>query len=391
MQTVPLNDLILRRERVREVIREAGMDGALFATDVNIYYLTGQVFSGYYYLPADGDPGLFVKRPVDFAGERVFMIRKPEQIVEWFAENGWSLPQQLLLETDEISYNECMRLQAIFPLRTIENVTQRMRRLRMIKTPYETGQIRLSAARHSALFARIGGCYRPGMTDLQFQAAIEYQMRLLGSRGVFRTFGFNHLHMGSVLAGDNAEKPSPFDFALGGGGQTDFCPAGANGTLLSEGMAIMVDMAGNFTDYLSDMTRVFSIGVLPEIAYRAHQVALEIQDAVETKAKPGVPCADLYKLAYDMVEKAGLTACFMGTKQQAKFIGHGIGLEINEPPVMAGRSNETLEYNMAFALEPKFVIPQVGAVGIENSYLVTETGVEKLTHFDEEIIKINTL
>jgi Xaa-Pro aminopeptidase len=136
------------------------------------------------------------------------------------------------------------------------------------------------------------------------------------------------------------------------------------------------------------MSRVYSVGSLPESAYKAHQVALEIQDAIELMAQPGVACADLYARAWSIVEKAGLTAYFMGTRQQAKFIGHGIGLEINEPPVFTPRSKEILEPNMTFALEPKFVIPNTGAVGIENSYLVTEQGVEKLTIFEEGIISL---
>ena len=383
-----VKDLIFRRQRVQETVRKAGMDGIMLTTDTNIYYLSGRVFSGYYYLPAGNEPVSFVKRPLDFSGERTFIIRKPEQIPELFASNGWPLPQKILLETDELSYNEGLRLQNIFHFREIGNATPCMRQIRMLKTAWEIGQTRLSAKCHNALFARIRDCFRPGMTDLQFQAAIEYQMRLLGSRGVFRTFGFNHIFMGSVLAGENAEKPAPFDFALGGAGQTAYCPVGANGTLLREGMAIMVDMAGNFTDYLSDMTRVFSLGALPEIALRAHSVALEIQEAFEATVKPGVACADLYNKAYALVEKAGLTGYFMGTKQQAKFIGHGIGLEINEPPVFTPRSKEILAPHMIFALEPKFVIPQVGAVGVENSYLVTETGIEKLTCFDEEIIPL---
>ena len=151
----------------------------------------------------------------------------------------------------------------------------------------------------------------------------------------------------------------------------------------------MIDMAGNYTAYMTDMTRVFSIGKLPELAYKAHQVALSIQQEIENKAKPGVACADLYKLAIDKVEKEKLSSYFMGTKQQAKFIGHGIGIQINELPVLTPRSRELLEPNMVFALEPKFVIPNVGAVGIENSYLVIDNGLEKLTHSQEEIIELH--
>ncbi|MDR0348317.1 MAG: Xaa-Pro peptidase family protein [Tannerella sp.] len=384
-----VKDLFFRHQKVQKALRETGAEGLLLTVDVNLYYMTGLVFNGYYYLPADDDPILFVKRPGGLSGERLFPIYKPEQIPDIFAAHNWKLPEHLLLETDEISYNEYMRLQNVFHFRKTGNATAFMRRIRMIKTPWEIGQLRLSADRHAATYARIPDCYRPGMTDLRFQIEIEHQMRLHGSIGLFRAFGSNmHIYMGNLLAGKNAETPSPFDFALGGSGQTPFCPIGANGSLLKEGMAVMVDMAGNYTDYLTDMTRVYSIGALPKMAYHAHQVALDIQDAVEAAAKPGVACADLYHLAYSIVEKTGLTAYFMGTKQQAKFIGHGIGLEINEPPVMTPRSKEILEPDMTFALEPKFVIPRVGAVGTENSFRVTDTGLEKLTSFREDIIPL---
>lgn len=137
------------------------------------------------------------------------------------------------------------------------------------------------------------------------------------------------------------------------------------------------------------MTRVFSVGKLPDKAYRAHQVALTIQQEVTNAVRPGAACADLYRIAADIAKREGLEANFMGTRQQAKFVGHGIGLQINELPVLTPRSKEELLPNMVFALEPKFVIPGVGAVGVENSFLVTETGVEKLTRFEESIIPLD--
>jgi len=148
-------------------------------------------------------------------------------------------------------------------------------------------------------------------------------------------------------------------------------------------------MAGNYTPYMTDMTRVFSVGKLTEQAYRAHQTSLTIQSEIENMAHPGVVCSELYNIAANIAEKEGFAGNFMGTKQQAKFVGHGIGIQINELPVLTPRSKEELQPNMVFALEPKFVIPGVGAVGIENSFLVTETGIEKLTHFEEEIIQLH--
>ncbi len=263
-----------------------------------------------------------------------------------------------------------------------------MRTLRCIKTPWEIEQFRISAKQHAKTYSEIPSCYKPGMTDLEFQYEIEQRMRKNGSIGLFRSFGANmDIYMGSVLAGDNAETPSPFDFALGGGGVTSL-PLGANGTLLKEGVATMVDMAGNYTAYITDMTRIFSVGKLPELAYRAHQVSIDIQQETIIKSRPGTSCAELYNLAAGMAENEGLSNYFMGTKQQAKFVGHGIGIQINELPVLTPRSKEVLQPGMVFALEPKFVLPGIGAVGIENSFLVTDTGIEKLTYAEENIIDL---
>ena len=150
----------------------------------------------------------------------------------------------------------------------------------------------------------------------------------------------------------------------------------------------MADMSGNYTAYQTDMTRVFSIGKLPDRAYRVHRVALEIQARMERTAKPGVPCAELYRDALAMAGQEGLEDCFMGTRFQAKFVGHGVGLEINELPVLTTRSKDILQPGMTFAFEPKFVLAGIGAVGIENTFLVTDSGVEKMTLLDENIIEL---
>lgn len=366
------------------------MDACLLSIDVNLLYTTGHIYSGYFYLPVEGEPWFFVKRPNGLSGEQLVYIRKPEEIPSLLTEAGLARPERLLLEMDELSYNEAQRLLKAWEPKEVGNGSLFMRMIRRIKTPMEIEQFRIAARQHELTYREIPACYRPSMTDLELQFEIELRMRRNGSIGLFRAYGPNmDIFMGSLLAGDNAETPSPFDFALGGGGINEASPLGANGTLLKEGMAVMIDMAGNYTPYITDMTRVFSVGQLPEEAYRAHQVALEIQAAVKEEIRPGTPCAELYRIAAERVEKAGLTANFMGTRQQAKFVGHGIGLQINELPVLTPRSKDTLQANMVFALEPKFVLPGIGAVGIENSFLVTATGGEQLTCAPEEIIRLD--
>lgn len=384
-----ISDLQIKWDRMQQAMQKIHADGCLLSVNVNLYYTTGRIYSGYFYLPAEGAPWFFVKRPNGLEGNNVEYIRKPEQITEIFAANGLKMPEKLLLEADELTYSDYIRLQALFNPKETANATTLMRTLRQIKTPWEIEQFRISAKQHALTYSEIAACFRPGMTDLELQYEIEKRMRKNGSIGLFRAFGANmDIFMGSILAGDNAENPSPFDFALGGGGMATSCPLGANGTILKEGTAIMVDMAGNYTAYMTDMTRVFSVGKLTDLSYRAHQTALFIQSEIENIARPGTACAELYNIASKIADNEGLTQYFMGTKQQARFVGHGIGIQINELPVLTPRSKELLAPGMVFALEPKFVIPGVGAVGIENSFLVSETGLEKITHFEEEIISL---
>ena len=383
------NELELKWRRIQQAMRQEEADGCLLTMNMNLYYVSGQVFNGYFYLPAEGRPYWFVKRLTIPETNQVHVIRKPEQMPELFRDLNLAMPRKLLLEADELSYNEYIRLQHVFRAEATGNASALIRHIRMIKTPWEIEQMRISARKHEAVYREIPACYRPGMRDIELQIEIEKRMRVHGSLGYFRAFGSNmDIFMGSLLAGENAGEPSPFDFALGGTGMHASGPLGANGTLLREGTTVMADMSGNYTAYQTDMTRVFSIGKLPDRAYRVHRVALEIQARMERTAKPGGPCAELYRDALAMAGQEGLEDCFMGTRFQAKFVGHGVGLEINELPVLTTRSKDILQPGMTFAFEPKFVLAGIGAVGIENTFLVTDSGVEKMTLLDENIIEL---
>lgn len=382
-------DLLIRQQRLQSTMQSMNIEGCILTTAVNVFYMTGMVYNGYYYLPIEGQPVHFVKRPEDVNFDNTIYIRKPEQITDELKNLGSSIPQSVLIETDVISFGECSRLLNTFGLKEAANASALMRKVRSVKTEFELEQVRLCARKHEAVYKMIPSVYKEGMTDIEFQIEIERLMRLHGSLGLFRSYGENmDIYMGSLLTGENAEAPSPFDFALGGAGTSPILPLGASGQKIKKGNTIMVDMAGNYTPWMTDMTRVFSVGKTLDLAYRAHQVSIEISNKVMDIAKPGVSCAELYNIAMEAVVKNNLEPYFMGTKQQAKFVGHGVGLEINEPPVLTPRSKELLEPNIVFALEPKFVIPEVGAVGIENTYLVTQDGLEKLTILEEEIIEL---
>lgn len=377
-----------RIRRVRSLMElDPAKPEALLITDyANIYYLTGRVFAGQVYVPLKGMPVYFVRRPVTLRGDGTVTVRKPEEIP---ASLGMALPATLGLELDLLSYSMTERLSAIFPGSRIVNASGIMRKARAVKTDVEIDLIRRSGVCHREVYSRIPRLYRNGMTDLELQVEIERTARLEGCLGTFRISGTSmEIFMGNLLVGDNADAASPYDFAMGGAGLAPSLPVGANNTLITPGTTVMVDMNGTFTGYMTDMTRVFSLGNLPELALKAHQCSIDILRTLEKEALPGTPAKALFETATAIAKERGLEAYFMGHHQKAGFIGHGIGIEINEFPVIAPRSRDILEENNVIALEPKFVIPHVGAVGVENSYRVTPGGLECLTGAPEEIISL---
>ena len=382
------DELTRRQERVRSLMKaDASRPDALLITDyANIFYLTGRVFAGQIYLPLEGEMICFVRRPVDLEGDGTVRIRKPEEMAQTI---GLNAPARLGLELDITAWSAVKRLSAVFPEAEIVNASPIMRMARAVKTDLEIERVRRSGVAHEEVYSRIPRLYSEGMTDLQLQVEIERESRLKGCLGMFRISGTSmETFMGSLIAGDNADAPSPYDFAMGGAGLDPSLPVGANDSTILPGNTVMVDLNGNFTGYMTDMSRVYSLGEISELARKAHQCSIDIHRMIAKAAVPGTPAKALYEMALELVKERGLESYYMGHRQQAGFIGHGVGIEINELPVIAPRSRDIIERNNVIALEPKFVIPHTGPVGIENTYRVTDTGLECLTNSPEEIISL---
>ena len=384
-----IKDLAIRCRKVQEAMSCAGLDAVLVHSNLNNLYLSGRILSGYTYLPAEGDPLFFVRRPAGLIGANVFSIRKPEQIPEILSDLGYSSPQKLGLEAAELSHLNWQRLSALWADVELCSASSLLADSRAVKTPYEIALMKKTGSRHAAVIDQFASVFENGMTDQEWMIEMTSLMLKAGSLGIFRVAGESmEAFMGTVLAGDNGAAVSPYDFALGGGGMHASYPVGQCGVKLESGMAVMVDIAANFYGYLTDCSRIFSIGLLSQRARDAHRLSMEIHDAVAQRGLPGTACEDLYNLAMDMADKAGFAECFMGCDQKARFVGHGTGLVINEQPVLGDRSKSVLQEGMCIALEPKFVIPGSGAVGPEDTYLVTQKGMQCITPSEREIVEL---
>jgi len=377
----------LRLNRLRQAMSREKMPAMLVSDLANIYYLTGRVFAGYIFIPCEGLPIFFVRRPVNLSGDGVVYIRKPEQIAESI---GLAMPATVGLELDLLPWTAAGRLhRALGDNVTLANASPLLRSVRAVKTAAEQEALRISGIKQERVYRRVPQLYHEGMTDIELQVEIERALRLEGCLGQFRISGSSmELYMANILTGDNADNPTPYDFAMGGAGLDPSLPVGASGELIRRGKAVMVDANGNFTGYMTDMTRTFACGDISDEARRAHQTSINICAAIAAAARPGTEAKALYHIAETMASEAGLADYFMGHRQKAGFVGHGVGIEINELPVLAPRSRDIIAEGNVIAVEPKFVIPGTGAVGIENTYIVGRDATECITRAPEQLVSL---
>ena len=389
LQLLSPDEVALRAGKIASQMQGAGIGAILINDNANLFYITGRVFCGYVLVLPDASLRYFVKRPVHLEGNDITYIRKPEDMASAIAAHvGGSTALGFM--GDDISWSLCERLRAICPGLSAVNASGILRKARAVKTPVEIQAIRESGILLSEVYQKVPAMYYEGMTDIELQIQIERELRLKGCLGIFRTSGDGlELFMGNVLTGANADSPSPYDFAMGGRGMHPSLPVGADGTLICPSQPVMVDMNGNANGYLADMTRCYIAGKVPSEVEKAHSVSREICREVAQAARPGVETKFLYELALKMATDAGLEENFMGHRQHAGFVGHGIGITVNEPPVLAPRSRDILAAGNTIAVEPKFVLPGFGAIGIENSYIIESDGPAKcITDCPDEIFNL---
>jgi Xaa-Pro aminopeptidase len=282
-----------------------------------------------------------------------------------------------------------LRIQAIFPAAAIVDASDAIRGIRMIKSAHEVDEMRRAARMLARAFEQVPGWLAPGVTELELHARIEALLRREGHPGITRMRGLSHeVGFGAVSSGASACYPTPFPGPVGFVGLYPAVPTGGGRRAVEAGVPVMFDMVGGFGGYIADQTRVFAAGRVDPELKAAHRFAVDLLGELEQMLRPGRPGADLYARALELVRASPYADGFMGLGQdRVRFVGHGVGLELDELPVVSARLDRPLEAGMTIALEPKIFFPGRGGVGIENTYLVTLDGFENLTPFPAEIME----
>jgi len=382
----PSRELRARTEKLQTYLASADVDGALIVENTDLFYFSGAIQQACLFIPREGPPLFFVRRnperaALDSTLENIIPVKSFQEIPQIMADHGFGRLCKLGMELDVLPVNHYFRWRQTLNPDEIVDIWPAVQKVRMIKSPYEIGIIRAAAKLADFIVATARAHLRVGIREVELAAIIEGAARKRGHQGLVRTRGFNQeVYWGHLLSGPEAASLTYVDSPTGGMGMSPAYPQGSGFRKIGRLEPVMVDLVGAVGGYIVDQTRTFFIGSIPDVLDRAYKASIEIEQALAAAIRPGVPAGDIFRQAQQVAADCGLAEHFLGYgTRRAGFCGHGIGLELDEGPVIAAAENTSLAAGMVLALEPKFSFPDLGVVGVEDTFLVTETGVEKLT------------
>ena len=394
MRITPREELEHRIKKLQSYMTEEELDAVLVLQNADLFYFTGTTQSGALYVPASGEPIYMVRREFSRARmesglKEIVPFATMKAIPEILASFGYALPVRIGMELDVVPVNFFARYRAVFPSADYVDASPLIRRVRMIKSKYEIHLLQDAANQVDKVYRRAREVIREGMTDLELAAELEFAARREGHQGLVRMRAFNaELFYAHVFSGTDAAVPSYIDAPLGGLGLNPSFGQGAGLKRIEKGEPIIVDFAGCVDGYLVDQTRVFALGGLSDRMKKAYDDMLRIQERMTDVAIPGTPWGHVYDVCLALAADLGYADSFMGVRgAQVSFIGHGIGIEVDEYPFIArGFKDMLLEPGMVFAFEPKVVFPGEGAIGIEDTFYISlYEGLKQLTLSDQQL------
>jgi Xaa-Pro dipeptidase len=390
--STPASELQERIDKFQKTLQDKEISGSLIIQKTDLFYFSGTSQQGWLYVPAEGKPLLMIfkdfnRARVESSLEQVLSLVSPKKIPEALAEGGYELPKTLGMELDVLPVNLYSLYQTIFSHTKIVDVSFDIRLIRAVKSLYELDLMEQAAKYSDQVAAKVVDFLEVGKSEVALAGELEGYARSLGHQGIvrMRLWG-SELFYGHLLSGPAAAVPSYLASPTGGEGVSPLIGQGAGFKKIARDETILFDYVFGWKGYLSDHTRIFCIGSLPDELLKAHDFMLEIQEETKAIGVPGAVTGDIYEQMVSLAADRGIAENFMGAgERKIRFTGHGIGLELDEFPFLAKGQKMELEKGMIIALEPKAILPGKGVVGIENTHVVTEQGLEPLTKISDKI------
>ncbi len=366
-------------------------DIAVISHSRDIYYFAGTIQPSILLIPKDGEPVMFFRMNMDKGKDETWIgdcrkggIKEVCEIIRNYSVIG--------LEKDVIplSIYESIHKRAGRDIETTD-ITPAILLTRMIKSRYEIKMMEEAAKISNAGHERLREALHEGISEIELAAEVEYAMRRAGHEGLLhirRWDGF--LHYGMIASGENLYIPSGYPGAtITGVGMSRAASYGASSRRIRKGDLVMADIGGSYAGYHSDEARMYVVGSADELQLERYEILLEIQERVIPVMRPGNRVSDVYEAAFKVIQEHGCEEWFMGFWHYgARYLGHGIGIEIDEPPLVAPGVDIPLQEGMTLALEPKLIVPGWSGVDLEDTFLITESGAKPLTFSRRDLVEV---
>ena len=391
---VPKQEVRQRLTALREVMRSENLELLWIEHLTDRYYLTGSIQNGVLLVPAEQEAVFLVRKSVRRAEveSSVGVARYPggravlDEVRGRLGNAG-----RIGLAMDVTPACVCNRLRDGLDRATLVDVGAALRSLRAVKSPWEVTQIRGAAEQANTVLSEIQDHLRAGMSELELSGSVEGRLRALGHGGTIRVRApGSEIAIATTVAGPSGLYPTNFNGPDGAEGPYPAAAAGGGWKRIVRGETVMLDIVTSYNGYHADTTRTFIVGDdLPDTGRRAHDFCREMLRRIEELLRPGASCADVYRVVTRLAEEKGEPQGFMGFgENRVKFLGHGVGLELDELPVLAEKVDTRLVPGMVLAVEPKAFLERVGPVGVENTYVIGEDGPVSLCSVRDDIVHV---
>jgi Xaa-Pro aminopeptidase len=384
---------ILQKEMINH-----GLGGLLLSYSRDILYYTGTAQPSYLVILPD-EYFLFVRSGIDFAVNDIFInrekVREERRLANIFKEifSGRDLESKKIgAELDVVTAEQFKDMEKIFSGYEFINASPIILEQRKRKEPSEIEKIRRACAAIHCGHEAVLSTLREGITELELAAAVENAHRLAGHEGIFfiRQPDF-FMSRGPISSGSNLFKISGVVYTITGVGLSPSVPAGPSKRKISIREPIMVDIPVLVEGYHADQTRTYCVGKAPEEIKSMYYDLKSIADHLINYMKPGMKCSEIYKAAVEKAKDLGRSEHFQGfgRGKKSRLIGHGIGIELNEPPVPSEYDHSEVGDNYVIALDMHMMDEAVGVVKLEDMILVKHGGNEVLTGSPRELFEID--
>lgn len=380
--TIPSPEILLRIQNLRKTLQGAELDGALLLSPQECYYYSGLGIDGAVLVPAEGEPVHLIKRNVEFgrAHSAISRIQEFGKQSRLFETLGIKSGARIAIETDLLPFSFVEFLQSKAKNVQLVDGSQFFRHLRAVKSDFEVGLIARAAGTIDRMFEFCEEIAGPAMTEIELSSRLDSWLLKNGHDGFITTHAFNSamLHYSYVISSAGATMNTYFT-PVSGTGLSFKYPYGPSRTKVGKDSPFLVDACGNCQGYVSDTTRTFVCGRFDRQTRDDLGALGQVRALIGSELRPGLDLGQLYGRVAELTRELGINEYFMGAgPDKVAFLGHGVGLELDDLPVFHASGPELLAGNV-LACEPKLIIPGKRVLGTEDTYAITQSGCRRLS------------